>query len=1132
MSASSAIVVSFLVDWSLRWAFLIAGLALLLWIRPPQSISARLLLGRLVLLAGLLLPLTPTWWSLPWPAPDTTPKPALSAEASPTTSSERLAPSPTNAPPKLVSAPKNPDHQTNLAPVADPPTEQSEVVAPAPLTENPATKPDYFAWIPGKYTLLMAGWLAIACFGFLRLGLGFYWLSLRKREGQPVSATVQQNWLAAREEIGCGRDATLIASPEVRTPVLLGGFHPTVLIPCAWEQTSAEEQRVAFLHEWTHIHHRDDWSKFLEEIIRSVFFFHPLVHWLLNRLGVDREQRCDTVSLRHGVPANTLAQVLLAQARTLGAGYHSLAPPPAILFFHPESAKERIRKLMENDLTRWTKPLSRFRAFSTTLLVMAITLGLGGLGGAVATMLPAIPPPVQPATDTVTVTGSVTLPDGKLAGGALVWAAKLELSPLVRKETRTDAAGSFQLTLEPGQWLVWASTGTMGGEPANLGNAMNVLEIPGKEKPKPMKIALEERGVFRGQLKHGETGKPIPGAKIFLDNAMVLETNADGKWELGGLKRRHHESFFVAPGFQRKRILFDTTGSSTTNLEVALTPGALITGKVTDTSGKPVPGAWVGRSTSGSYFSLHGLFQSCDKDGKFEYWDAVEPGQPTRLTAQAEGYKKSEQGDLRIEPGMSQDVVFELVKMPPKDSREPVVGEKKKRQIAGKIVTPEGKPASDVLVQWGLQQFGPEEQLDTRTKEDGSFTLLAPDEDSTLSVIPKNYIPEFIRVSRGGDKTVPVALNAGDTVSGVVKDSRGKPVEGVMVIPVLSVGEEEPNACFLTWLSENLTKTDGNGKFVLNGLAKNIHFDFLKEGYTELRSKKLAPAPEMNEVQILAGGALKGKVIDSQGNPIRNFRITVNQPKVRLPMDKLDGYFAGYCGMGVHFTSTDGTFVLTGVGVGNHLRVQAYADGEGEAVEDRFQSISVDDLDSAPVTVLKAGTPIPLKVQVIRKGQPIAKARITLVDGDKHLDQNFSWGYHNASWENMVRATTGEEGLAQFKGLPFAGATLLVEAPGCGRQRIAWRNKEKELTVQLEPEAILEGQLKLQPGDEGTDFHGHLHSEKGDSISLVASAKSQGKFQVNQLPPGKWNLSISGGGKNIQQVLQLEAGKTTTWREK
>jgi hypothetical protein len=37
-------------------------------------------------------------------------------------------------------------------------------------------------------------------------------------------------------------------------------------------------------------------------------------------------------------------------------------------------------------------------------------------------------------------------------------------------------------------------------------------------------------------------------------------------------------------------------------------------------------------------------------------------------------------------------------------------------------------------------------------------------------------------------------------------------------------------------------------------------------------------------------------------------------------------------------------------------------------------------------------------------GQPVAGARVTLVNGEPGLDRSFCWGYHDASWEDMVRS--------------------------------------------------------------------------------------------------------------------------------
>jgi hypothetical protein len=85
-----------------------------------------------------------------------------------------------------------------------------------------------------------------------------------------------------------------------------------------------------------------------------------------------------------------------------------------------------------------------------------------------------------------------------------------------------------------------------------------------------------------------------------------------------------------------------------------------------------------------------------------------------------------------------------------------------------------------------------------------------------------------------------------------------------------------------------------------------------------------------NTVKMQYGGAVRGRVVDQDGKPVRNFRVLVNAPRERKPDDKLGGgYFAGFCGMGVRFTSPDGVFVLTGVVAGSVLRIWPWQKGTG-----------------------------------------------------------------------------------------------------------------------------------------------------------------------------------------------------------
>ena len=79
----------------------------------------------------------------------------------------------------------------------------------------------------------------------------------------------------------------------------------------------------------------------------------------------------------------------------------------------------------------------------------------------------------------------------------------------------------------------------------------------------------------------------------------------------------------------------------------------------------------------------------------------------------------------------------------------------------------------------------------------------------------------------------------------------------------------------------------------------------------------------------------------------------VNFPRKRRPGDQSSGFFAGYCGIGVRFTSADGSFVLTGVGAGSVYWVTALAEGYGEATEDRVAAVPLNRLSTTKAVILR-----------------------------------------------------------------------------------------------------------------------------------------------------------------------------------
>ncbi len=192
-------------------------------------------------------------------------------------------------------------------------------------------------------------------------------------------------------------------------------------------------------------------------------------------------------------------------------------------------------------------------------------------------------------------------------------------------------------------------------------------------------------------------------------------------------------------------------------------------------------------------------------------------------------------------------------------------------------------------------------------------------------------------------------------------------------------------------------------------------------------------------------------------------------------------------------------------------------------------AVPVNRLKTTKPATLRAGPVVPLRVRVVAAdGKPIPDALVTLVDGQLTLDRSFVWGYNNATWENMVRARTAADGVANFPALSIGGATVLVQAPGFARHRVAWRDGEKELKCELPKEAVLMGLALDAAGKPLKESYVHLMSG-GDEISTGIDQDDKGRFRITELPAGTWSVTLrtSDGMSFLHRAtVTLKAGET------
>ena len=109
-----------------------------------------------------------------------------------------------------------------------------------------------------------------------------------------------------------GVSAPILWSADVRHPVAFGLFRPVVLLPAALKAVDPAAQRAVVAHELHHVKRRD-WAWLVaEEIVRSIFWFHPAMWWLVSRVQLARETVVDELSILVTNARRTYMDALLA----------------------------------------------------------------------------------------------------------------------------------------------------------------------------------------------------------------------------------------------------------------------------------------------------------------------------------------------------------------------------------------------------------------------------------------------------------------------------------------------------------------------------------------------------------------------------------------------------------------------------------------------------------------------------------------------------------------------------------------------------------------------------------------------------------------------------------------------------
>ncbi len=166
---------------------------------------------------------------------------------------------------------------------------------------------------------LFAAWVVGAGLLVLRLSVGLWRVcQIRRRCSTVELASLDPAAVEIFRGLVSSRRVQLCVSNDVAVPAAIGFFRPAIIFP-AWllPQLSTGEIKVILLHELAHLRRWDDWTNLAQKIAKAVFFFHPAVWWIENRLTLEREMACDDIVLTQTPSPKDYASSLISFAEKL-----------------------------------------------------------------------------------------------------------------------------------------------------------------------------------------------------------------------------------------------------------------------------------------------------------------------------------------------------------------------------------------------------------------------------------------------------------------------------------------------------------------------------------------------------------------------------------------------------------------------------------------------------------------------------------------------------------------------------------------------------------------------------------------------------------------------------------------------
>jgi beta-lactamase regulating signal transducer with metallopeptidase domain len=97
-------------------------------------------------------------------------------------------------------------------------------------------------------------------------------------------------------ELGCLRPIEVRQDDDLVTAAMVGWRRPTLLLPRDWTTWTEAQRRAVLAHEIAHARGHDCLAAFCGQLAMMLHVYHPVLHWLANRLRMEQELAADATA--------------------------------------------------------------------------------------------------------------------------------------------------------------------------------------------------------------------------------------------------------------------------------------------------------------------------------------------------------------------------------------------------------------------------------------------------------------------------------------------------------------------------------------------------------------------------------------------------------------------------------------------------------------------------------------------------------------------------------------------------------------------------------------------------------------------------------------------------------------------